>query len=239
MTIGSLFSGIGGLERGLEMCGLGPVLWQCDSDPRARAVLAEHWPEVKRFDDVRRVDATAERVDVICGGFPCQDISDAGHRVGITGERSGLWKEYARAVRALRPRYVFVENVDALIVRGLDVVLGDLAAMGFDAEWCVLGACAAGAPHLRERVFILAHANSVRLQEGQRGADDAQRGAQVASEQERTDAQPSRRWLPEPDVDRVAHGIPRPVDRTRLLGNAVVPQQAALAWRTLIGRVTP
>jgi DNA (cytosine-5)-methyltransferase 1 len=237
VKIGSLFSGIGGLELGLEMAIPGArVVWQAESDPYARAVLAKHWPEVRRYEDVRDIDGKAERPDIICGGFPCQDISDAGQREGITGAKSGLWFEFARVLRCLRPRYAFVENVDALVNRGIDVVLGALAALGFDAEWGVLGACAAGAPHTRERMFILAHANGHRLQAWQRGADEQRGGAQVAREQVGANAEPGGRWLPEPLMVRVAHGFPRPVDRTRALGNAVVPAQAALAWQTLIAR---
>jgi len=164
MTIGSLFSGIGGLERGLEMCGLGPVIWQAESDPYARAVLATHWPAVHRFADVREIDAQSPPPDIICGGFPCQDISNAGKRIGIGGARSGLWSEFARIVRDLRPRVVFVENVAALVARGIDVVLGDLAACGFDAEWGMFRASDVGAPHRRERVFILAYAGRVGLE---------------------------------------------------------------------------
>lgn len=159
MTIGSLFSGIGGLELGLEACGLGPVIWQAEIDPHARAVLEQHWPEVRRYNDVREIDANAPPPEIICGGFPCQDISNAGKRAGIGGEKSGLWSEYARIIRALRPRVVFVENVAALAVRGLDRVLGDLASLGFDAEWDVLRASDVGAPHLRARLFILAYAH--------------------------------------------------------------------------------
>jgi DNA-cytosine methyltransferase len=165
MTIGSLFSGIGGLEIGLEACGLGPVAWQAESDPFARAVLAKHWPAVRRYEDVREIDHEAPPVDIICGGFPCQDISDAGKRVGISGERSGLWSEFARIVRELRPRIVFVENVSALLGRGLDRVLGDLATLGFDAEWDVFRASDVGAPHLRARIFILAYAQRDAVQE--------------------------------------------------------------------------
>jgi DNA (cytosine-5)-methyltransferase 1 len=135
LTVGSLFSGIGGFELGLERAGM-RVLWQAETDPYASAVLAKHWPGVRNHGDVRNVRAGAvEPVDVICGGFPCQDISNAGKRAGIDGERSGLWSEYARIVGELRPRYVIVENVAALLGRGIERVLGDLAALGFDAEW--------------------------------------------------------------------------------------------------------
>src|SRR5687767_200061 len=138
MRIGSLFSGIGGIELGLEMLGLGPVVWQAEKDPYAYNVLAHHWPNAIRFRDVRRIDANAPKVDIICGGFPCQDISVAGRGAGIGGKRSGLWSEFARIIRDLRPSVVFVENVAALRRRGLNRVLGDLAALGFDAQWTCL-----------------------------------------------------------------------------------------------------
>jgi DNA (cytosine-5)-methyltransferase 1 len=158
LTIGSLFSGIGGLELGLERAGLGPVVWQVEREPYCQAVLAKHWPDAARYDDVCTVGAhNLTPVDVICGGFPCQDISQAGKRVGIGGERSGLWSEYARILRELRPRYAVVENVSDLLVRGFDVVLGDLAEIGYDAEWDCLPASAVGAPHRRDRVFLLAY----------------------------------------------------------------------------------
>lgn len=157
MTFGSLFAGIGGLDLGLERAGL-VCRWQVEINPFSRDVLAKHWPTVRRFEDVRAVGRhNLEPVDLICGGFPCQDISNAGNRKGIKGERSGLWVEYRRIVRELRPRYVLVENVAALLVRGVDTVLGDLSALGFDAEWGVLRARDVGAPHRRARLFIVAY----------------------------------------------------------------------------------
>ena len=156
MRIGSLFSGIGGLELGLERAGLGPVIWQCEIDPFARQVLAKHWPNTRRFEDVRSVDENAPAVDLICGGFPCQDLSYAGNGAGLEGARSGLWFEYLRVVRALRPRCVVVENVPALLTRGLGVVLGGLAESGYDAQWDCLPAAAVGAPHRRDRLFVVA-----------------------------------------------------------------------------------
>lgn len=156
-VIGSLFSGIGGLELGLERAGLGPVAWQVEKDPYASAVLAKHWPNVERHTDVHEVGAhNLEPVDIICGGFPCQDISLAGNGAGLAGARSGLWFEYLRIVRELRPRFVLVENVAALRSRGLSVVLGGLAESGYDAEWDCIPAVAAGAPHRRDRLFIVA-----------------------------------------------------------------------------------
>tara|TARA_R110002051_G_scaffold14406_1_gene46688 strand:- start:3045 stop:4253 length:1209 start_codon:yes stop_codon:yes gene_type:complete len=161
LTVGSLFAGIGGFDLGLQRAGMS-VQWQVEIDTWAREVLAKHWPDATRYEDVREVGAhNLAPVDVICGGFPCQDISNAGKRAGIEGERSGLWSEYARIIRELRPRYVIVENVAALLTRGLDTVLGDLAESGYDAEWDIISAAAVGAPHLRERVWIVAYdANS-------------------------------------------------------------------------------
>ena len=117
--------------------------------------------------DIRDFDASeyAGRVDIVAGGFPCQDISAAGKGAGITGERSGLWSEFVRVIRLVRPRFVFVENSPMLTLRGLDVVLADLAALGMDAVWTVVSAADAGAPHRRERIWILAHANGLRLEE--------------------------------------------------------------------------
>jgi len=156
MKIGSLFSGIGGLELGLERSGLGTVAWQCEIDPFCRSVLARHWPDARRYEDVRTVDATAPSVDVICGGFPCQDVSLAGKRAGLAGERSGLWHEFARIIGELEPKIVVIENVLGLRTSGLPRVLADLAALGFDAEWADLAASDIGAPHQRRRMFIVA-----------------------------------------------------------------------------------
>lgn len=155
LTIGSLFSGIGGLELGLERAGLGPVVWQVERDAWCRGVLARHWPDARRFEDVTDF-REVPHVDLICGGFPCQDISVAGTGAGLAGQRSGLWREYARIVRMVRPRFVVVENVSALLGRGLGEVLGDLAASGYDALWDCLPAAAVGAPHRRDRVFVVA-----------------------------------------------------------------------------------
>lgn len=157
MKIGSLFSGVGGLELGLELAGAGTVAWQVECDPFCREVLARRWPEAVRYDDVRTVGKhNLPPVDLLCGGFPCQDLSYAGKGAGLDGERSGLWREYARLVGELRPRFVVVENVSALLARGVGRVLGDLAALGYDAAWQSVRAADAGAPHRRERLFIIA-----------------------------------------------------------------------------------
>ena len=137
--------------------------WFSEIDPYASAVLRKHWADVPNHGDIRNVgQGTVEPVDVLCGGFPCQDISNAGRRAGIDGERSGLWAEYARVIGELRPRYVIVENVAALLGRGLGRVLGDLAALGFDAEWHCIPASAVGAPHRRDRIWIVADSRQQR-----------------------------------------------------------------------------
>jgi DNA (cytosine-5)-methyltransferase 1 len=161
LTVGSLFSGIGGIEYGLERTGGFRTIWNCEIEAYPSAVLRKHWPDVPNLGDITKVDWTAvERPDLICGGFPCQDISIAGKGKGIVeGERSGLWREFARAIRSLRPRYALVENVPELANRGLWLVLADLAEMGYDAEWQIVSAASVGAPHRRERLFIIAYPN--------------------------------------------------------------------------------
>ena len=256
-------------------------------------------------------------VDLICGGFPCQDISVAGKGAGLTGERSGLWNDFARIIRTVRPRWVVIENVPALTARGLGTVLGDLAEIGFDAEWHCIPASAVGAPHRRERVWIVgntrcepiggsitasalergeaaapaspvdtgdagcggtrsrssnvADANSVRFRVPRRGEiAPATRGIKSETQERQrlwADAEPSRQggdvpdtdcagrqqqrrpestpaeqlaakrsgwWQSEPDVGRVAHGVPSRVDRLRCLGNAVVPQVVEVIGRAIL-----
>lgn len=159
----ALFAGAGGGILGGKLLG-----WECvcavEWEPYPAAVLAARQnegflPPFPIWDDVRTFDGRPWRglVDVVSGGFPCQDISAAGKGAGITGERSGMWKEMARIIGEVRPRYVLVENSPVLTSRGLDRVLGDLALLGYDAEWIVLGADDAGAPHRRKRIWILGH----------------------------------------------------------------------------------
>jgi len=163
-----LFAGIGGFSLGLERAGMRTVAF-CEIDAYCREILARHWPGIPCYADVRRLTAArlaadgVGAVDVVCGGFPCQDVSNAGTREGLAGERSGLWREFARLLGELRPRYAIVENVSALLGRGFDCVLGDLAALGFDAEWHCIPASYVGAPHRRDRVWVVAYANSEAL----------------------------------------------------------------------------
>lgn len=226
LKIGSLFSGIGGLELGLER-GIGNgahTVWQVEQSEYCRAVLAKHWPDATRYDDVRTVGrSNLASVDVVCGGFPCQDVSHAGKREGIGGARSGLWSEYARIVRELRPHYVVVENVTGLLDRGFGVVLGDLAALGYDAEWSVLSACAVGAPHTRERVFVVAYPSGVGPRQLRRGERASGRSPQR-----------NLRWATlEPPCERVADGVPLRLERLTALGNAVVPDVAEVVGRLI------
>jgi len=304
-----LFSGIGGFSLGLERTGGFETIAFCEIDPFCRRVLAKHWPNVRQFNDVTKLRGEdVGPVDVICGGFPCQDISHAGKGAGLQGERSGLWREYLRLIGEIRPSIVIVENVSALLGRGLDRVLGDLAAIGYDAEWHCIPASAVGAPHIRDRIWIIANpqhsdadragsyrapvylignaepGNEQEREPGSRGAvladpnGEGLEGRVGKSLRERSGQQPARtdntplanadecepegrssrfgrgqrieavasaecgrgyrsadgQWLAEPDVGRVAHGVPSRVDRLRALGNAVVPQIPELIGRAIL-----
>lgn len=166
LTVGSLFSGVGGLDLGLERAGM-RVAWQVEIDDYATRVLARHWPDVPRFRDVRECGRhNLAPVDLVAGGFPCQPHSLAGKR-GASGDDRDLWGEFARILRELKPRWVVAENVPGLLSseagRFFGRVLRDLAASGYDAEWDCLPAAAFGAPHLRDRVFLVAHARGKQL----------------------------------------------------------------------------
>ena len=327
MNVLDLFSGIGGFSLGLERAGMRTVAF-CEIEPFCRAVLKKHWPHVSCYDDVRtltadRLAADGIRVDLICGGFPCQDISVAGKGAGLEGERSGLWSEYRRLIGELRPRFAIVENVSMLLGRGLGRVLGDLAAIGYDAEWHCIPACAVGAPHIRDRIWIVAYPCGAErgalgsacqrvawaecLSQWQEGSGGSEPGSQTladadkslhaseldtgtvsgtpspgeagdpcegqasygqrlrsesrtgrsdrpdadcsrlslsGAQQIRVDGQQGWRvpssiywWSSEPDVGRVAHGIPARVDRIGSLGNAVVPQIPEIIGRAIMKHV--
>jgi DNA (cytosine-5)-methyltransferase 1 len=157
LNVGSLFSGIGGIELGFEKAGFETV-WFIECERYAKEIIKKHWRNAIVYDDVTKVDwRTIQRVDILTGGFPCQDISFAGKGVGISGSRSSLWKYYCESIRVLRPKYAFIENVSAIRGRGLNVVLGDLASLGYDAEWHCLPTSAVGAPHQRDRLFVIAY----------------------------------------------------------------------------------
>lgn len=188
-----IFSGIGGFSLGLERTGGFETVAFCEIDPFCRRVLAKHWPNVPVFEDVKDLSADAVgHVDIICGGFPCQDISLAGEGKGLDGERSGLWREIARLVGEIRPRYVFVENVAALLSRGMGTVLGDLATLGYDAEWHCIPAAALGAQHIRDRIWIVAYPDKVRELQPQGGQQDQRRRAGHGPVPAVSDPDPSR-----------------------------------------------
>lgn len=172
LRIGSLFSGIGGLELGIERAGLGDVVWQVEKDEWCRGVLATHWPGAERFDDVCTVGATTlAPVDVICGGFPCQDVSGAGKGAGLSGARSGLWYEYRRIIGELQPAACVVENVNSGARRWLPHVRRDMHLLGYRTRAFALSAFDVGAPHLRRRVFVVAtHPERIELRKQQGGA---------------------------------------------------------------------
>jgi len=325
MRVGSLFTGIGGLDLGLERAGM-EIVWQSEIDPHCCRVLSKHWPDAPNLGDVAQIDwSTVERPDLICGGYPCQPFSIAGRRQGERDPRH-LWPHFARALRVLRPRWALLENVPGHLSLGFGAVLADLAALGYDCEWESLPAAAFGAPHLRWRLFVVAHSHGGLLSIGskpdgqpvepgqptsrwghadgrredvadaegvpigpglrphepgglRRGRPSDRRGPRDVpdadnaglgerrrpgtAQQEQPAAQRSREsldhpvrrrhgtpdrevlagrdrpvhagwWAAEPDVGRVAYGIPSRVDRLRSLGNAVVPQVAEWIGRQIM-----
>jgi DNA (cytosine-5)-methyltransferase 1 len=274
-----LFAGIGGFTIGLERAGFETVAF-CEIEPYAQKVLRKNWPGVPIYDDVRTI--TAERlasdgirVDVITGGFPCQDISVAGNQAGIQdGTRSGLWSECARLLGELRPRYAIFENVTNLLngERGawFKRVLWDISEIGYDAEWHCIPASALGAHHHRDRVWIIAYPSSVRhgqcVTEANTGSGTSKGGVEGGSVladtkcksrrhnreletdkrqrpysatesrpvcQKLTDTTGQAFWRTEPDVGRVANGIPSRSHRLKCLGNAVVPPIPELIGRAI------
>jgi DNA (cytosine-5)-methyltransferase 1 len=239
VTVGSLFSGIGGFDLGLERAGM-TVKWQVEREPWCQKILAKHWPDVPRYANVEDVGTNLECVDLVCGGFPCQPVSVAGQQEGTADDR-WLWPEFRRIVGLLRPRYVLVENVPGLFTanggHAFGEVIGDLAHLGYDAEWTVLSAADVGAPHLRKRVWIIADADRHQLRDEPRGiCGSGGEGAPVTPNdgEALALADDDRHWTTEPDVGRVADGVPRRVDRLRGLGNAIVPQCAEWIGRQLL-----
>jgi DNA (cytosine-5)-methyltransferase 1 len=262
----ALFAGAGGGILGGKLLGWRTVC-AVEWEPYAACVLAARQndgflPPFPIWDDIQTFDGRPWRgiVDVVSGGFPCQDISAAGRGAGIDGERSGMWHEMARVVGEVRPRYVFVENSPMLVHRGLERVLGDLTALGYDARWTVMGAADVGANHQRDRIWILAHSNGMRelqpswrkcnkrdgagisgetvadteCRKSKMGWDDAGVGWIEKLGSERNAG--SSWWAVEPNVGRVANGVAARVDRLKAIGNGQVPLCAATAWRFLTGR---
>jgi DNA (cytosine-5)-methyltransferase 1 len=249
MKVGSLFAGIGGFDLGFERAGM-EVVWQVEIDPFCNKVLAKHWPDVKRYLDVKEVGKhNLEPVDLICGGFPCQDLSSAGQRKGIYAERSGLWGELYRIMCELRPSYTLIENVTGLLSgddgRWFGRLLMDMAEGGFNVEWECIPASSIGAPHHRDRVYLIAYPCEngwlrifsktnfkVRRNLGNYFRADwfgcgegAWSGWQTKDKEE---------FLSQPLIGREDDGFPRSLDRLSSLGNAVVPQIVEIIGRAIM-----
>lgn len=288
LTVLDLFSGIGGFSLGLESTGGFRTIAFCESNGYAACVLNKHWPCVPVFDDIRTFTSaslTEKNIpfpDVICGGFPCQDLSFAGKGVGLAGTRSGLWFEMLRVITEVQPKYVIIENVPALRSRGLDELLRSLASIGYDAEWHCIPAAAVGAPHRRDRIWIMAYpsgsgcfwrcpvadakqGSSAHIPLARRLSASGSYGSAGPIAQDvrartegplicyanSTGLQVRQRrstpvvitrsdwWHAEPDVGRVANGVPDRVDRIVCLGNAVVPQIVALIGQAILARNRP
>lgn len=259
----ALFAGAGGGILGGKLLGWRTVC-AVERDEYAASVLVQrqndgHLEPFPIWDDVCTFDGRPwrGRVDVVSGGFPCQDISSAGKGAGIEGERSGLWMEMARIIGEVRPRFAFVENSPMLTSRGLGRVLGDLASMGYNAEWGVVGAHHAGAPHRRDRIWIVGTDTTVERLEGHR--PDARKqeidqswhvGGKISDASSRRhrpqakEIQPRRDgsllcdwWETEPELGRVAYGVASRVDRLRAIGNGQVPAVARIAFQILRERL--
>lgn len=237
----SLFAGIGGFDLGLERTGGFETVAFVEIDAEAQRVLRKHWPRVPIYDDVREITAEGLRADgiepdCIVGGFPCQDISLAGAGAGLAGERSGLWRHYRRLIGEIRPRYVIVENVAALLSRGLGTVLGDLAALRYNAEWHCIPASYVGARQLRDRVWIVAYPE----RDGVQGWQTVTAAWCEKSREEQLAGlvQPCAWPTVSGARDRgTGHGIPRGVHRNKQLGNAVVPQIPELIGRAILASI--
>lgn len=225
LSHGSLFSGIGGFELGAERVGIKTV-WNCELLPYNRKILKQHFPNTKQYFDIKLME-NPEKVNIISGGFPCQDISIAnvtnnnGAAQGIKGERSGLWSEMFRIIRIVRPEYVIIENSSAITFRGLERVLCDLSEIGYDAEWQSLSGTTFRVQQVRERTYIIAYPSTFSLQGGKSQEVFSKRSLEQFSR-----IYPgwrTRRDIPEPKSYRSTHDLPNLVDRIKGGGNAVMP----------------
>jgi DNA (cytosine-5)-methyltransferase 1 len=249
-----LFSGIGGFSLGLERTGGFETVAFCEIEPFPRRVLAKHWPEVPCYDDVRtltakRLAADGIAVDVITGGFPCQDISTAGNQAGInSGTRSGLWSEIVRLASELRPQFIIVENVANLLAGPSDKpggwfgrVLGDLAECGYDAEWENIPAAAVGAPHRRERVWIIAHPKRVGLEAQPNEARICHEAIALRYARRLSEVGGTEQWFsPRPlgviPVE-LGYGVSNELGAIKAYGNSVVPQIPELIGNAILDSI--
>lgn len=240
----SLFAGIGGLDLGLERAGFECVA-QVEINEFALRVLEKHWANIPKFKDVRDVGKhNLPNADLICGGFPCQDVSLAGQRAGLEGKRSTLWSEFHRIVCEIRPRWVVIENVPGLLSSDngefFTKIFRELSQSGYDAEWRIISASDLGAPHIRERLFIIAYPNGYIGLDGvlQTGRDTFSEWRKKSvwgfdwskSKMESRPATILQRWqrlaVRQSPLIRMDDGIPDVVERLHATGNAVVPQVA-------------
>lgn len=229
-----LFSGIGGFALAAKRVGWRTIGFS-EVDPFCAEVLAQRWPKVPNYGDIRGIigHSFSGVVDVITGGFPCQNISSSGDKTGLDGELSSLWFEFHRLIREIQPRFAVVENVSDLLVRGIGGVLGSLAEIGYDAEGHCIPACFVGAPQARERVWIVAYPDG----RGREGSSEWDRCGPLVVCRDDDDrlamgqhrARDARSW-----VRRADDGLPRRVHRLRALGNSIVPQVAEMIFRQLL-----
>lgn len=230
-----LFSGAGMFSLGLERTGGFQTVAFCEVEPYARKVLKKHWPEVKCYEDVNNLNAAqladdGLRPDVIVGGFPCQDLSVAGKGAGLSGEQSGLWSEFARLIGELRPKYAVMENVAALLGRGMGRVLGDLAAQRYDAEWDCIPASFCGAPHNRDRVWIITYP-----QRDEQSREKPRIGPIGRVGRFEQPVSWDRHWKDAfTEFRRVDDGNARSVDRTDLTRNSLIPQIPELIGNAIL-----
>lgn len=241
-----LFAGAGGGILGGLLCGHVPIC-AVELEEYPRQVLLQRQrdgilPWFPVWDDVCTFDGRPwrGRVDLIAGGFPCQDISIAGRGAGIEGERSGLWSEFARIIGEVRPQFVLVENSPYLAFRGLGRVLGDLSILGFDVEWDIFGADDVGAPHLRKRIFILANSNKVRRKkdELEECGPIKEMGQWANTKPPQLSIRPSIWDDPKFETMGLSNGMAPELGAIEALGNGQVPAVVKLAWETLKCRLT-
>lgn len=220
MRIGSLFSGIGGLELGVEAALGAKTIWQCEIDPFCRDVLRKNWPSSKIYEDIKNMNLQQiDKVDLICGGFPCQNISSANHisREFLNGEKSRLWESFREIIEIVQPSYVVVENVAQYWEKWVPTVRIDLYRRGYTSLPVFMSAADVGAPHKRKRCFVMAYSN-------RKGKSLCAINAKMASTQE------NARFFENYWRDaffgsvRLDDGVPGGMDAIRALGNAVVPQ---------------
>lgn len=223
LTHGSLFSGIGGFELGAEWAEI-PTLWNCEILPYQQKILKQHYPNTKQYADIKELQ-NPEYCDIISGGFPCQDISNSGTKLGIKGHRSGLWGEMFRIIREVRPKYVIIENSPALIIRGFERVLCDLSEIGYNAEWQCLSGKQFGTTHKRERIYCIAYSDGIGLQAFYEPSGFGIKASKNWEADSTCFSMPNE-WLDRPgDSFAIRRGddVPNKIHRIKGCGNAVMP----------------